>query len=421
MKRILMIAYHFPPLRGSSGIQRTLRFARYLPEFGWEPAVLAAAPRAYPETSDEALRDFPASVTVRRAFALDTARHLALRGRYPGFLARPDRWKAWWLGAVPAGLAMIRQLAPHALWSTYPIATAHAIGHTLHKLSGLPWIADFRDPMAQDDYPPDVRTRASLHALESRVARRAARLVVTTPGAQRVYRARYPELAADRVALIENGYDEEVFAGLGAGTRAPLNPGCITLLHSGIVYQEERDPSVLMAALRKLVDARNPHVQQLRLRFRAPVHDARLMALAAHEGVAHLVEVQPAVDYRSALEEMLRADGLLVLQAASCNEQIPAKLYEYLRARRPIVALTDPAGDTARTLGRAGIGSVAPLDDPAAIANLLAAFLAAPHAFALPADAVIARHSRRARTAELAALLDGLLLEAASPARFRAE
>ena len=76
MKRILMIAYHFPPLAGSSGIQRTLRFVQHLPSLGWQPLVLSADPRAYEKTSDDLMADVPPSTVVRRAFALDTARHL---------------------------------------------------------------------------------------------------------------------------------------------------------------------------------------------------------------------------------------------------------------------------------------------------------------------------------------------------------
>lgn len=421
MKRILLIAYHFPPLVGSSGIQRTLRFARYLPEFGWEPAVLTATANAYPASDDASCAEIPRGVVVRRAWALDTARHLALAGRYPGWLARPDRWRSWWLAAVPAGLALVKRFAPDALWSTYPIATAHAIGHTLHRLTGLPWIADFRDPMAQDDYPPDPRMRADYHALERRVARRAARMVFTTPGAARIARARHPALADSRVAVIENGYDEEAFAAVESPAPAPLDPGVLTLLHSGIVYQEERDPTALMQAL-ALLRARNPAAAaRLRLRFRAPVHDARLLALARAAGVETAIEVLPAVGYRAALDEMLRADGLLVLQAANCNEQIPAKVYEYLRARRPIVALTDPAGDTARTLARAGQSAVAALDDATAIAALLERFVADPAALGVPTQEAVARHSRRSRTAEFAALLDGALADDATLARCRTE
>lgn len=78
MKRVLMIAYHFPPLAGSSGIQRTLRFVQHLPDFGWEPLVLTADPRAYESTSDDLLAEIPQGTLVRRSLALDTARHLSI-------------------------------------------------------------------------------------------------------------------------------------------------------------------------------------------------------------------------------------------------------------------------------------------------------------------------------------------------------
>src|SRR5258706_289224 len=150
-----MVAYHFPPMNASSGIQRTLRFAQYLPEFHWEPAVLTAHPRVYPSVSNASLAEVPPQLLVRRAFALDTVKHLSLKGLYPRWLALPDRWATWWLGAIGAGLSLIRNFKPDVIWSTYPIATAHLIGYTLRKLTGVPWVADFRDPMAQSDYPSD--------------------------------------------------------------------------------------------------------------------------------------------------------------------------------------------------------------------------------------------------------------------------
>jgi hypothetical protein len=410
MKRVLMVAYHFPPLHGSSGIQRTLKFAKFLPEFGWEPIVLSAHPRAYEQTSDDQLADIPPAVRVYRAFALDTARHLALAGRYPHSLARPDRWRSWWLGAVPAGLWITRRFAPDILWSTYPVATAHTIGGTLQRLTGLPWVADFRDPMAQDGYPRDPKTWAQFKAVEQRAVTRAARLVFATPGAQAMYRTRYPGTNPARFELIENGYDEESFVPLNGADRGPLNPGALTLLHSGIVYPKERDPSQLFVALRRMLDRGTIRADRLRVRFRASVHDDMLRRLAARSGVEALVELEPPLGYRAALEEMLRADALLVLQAANCNEQIPAKLYEYFRSRRPLLALTDAAGDTARTLRNAGCTSIAPLDDAERIAALLEAFVSDPdRATARIADeASVVRHSRRNRTAELAALLDTL-------------
>ena len=404
-KRLLMVAYHFPPLVGSSGIQRTLRFARYLPEFGWNPIVLTAHPRAYQARSDDQLADVDDGVEVIRAQAWDASRHFAIAGHYPRFLARPDRWSSWWLGALPAGLKAIRRLKPKAIWSTYPIATAHLIGRTLASRAGLPWVADFRDPMAQDGYPADPATWRSFARIERETITHARVSTFTTPGAAATYRDRYPE-HANRLRVVENGYDEETFSGSDV-EQTPLNAGCATLVHSGVVYPKSRDPSQLMKALAYLKASSPELFEQLRIRFRAPVHQSLLRDLACTHGVEGVVEILPPIGYRDALEEMLRADGLLVLQASNCNQQVPAKLYEYFRARRPLLALTDPAGDTAQVTRSAGIDAIAPLNDPDAIAELLRRFMCDPNQRALPTEEAIAAASRRRRAEQLAQILDG--------------
>ena len=408
-RRVLLVAFHFPPLAGSSGIQRTLRFVQHLPALGWQPLVLSADPRAYERTGDDLLSDIPAGTIVRRAFALDTARHLAFRGRYIGALARPDRWMSWRFDAVRQGMALIRQYQPEAIWSTYPIATAHLIGAELQRRSGLPWIADFRDPMAQHGYPADPLTWQHYDRIERHALLNATLSTFTTPGAAAEYRQRYPQ-AAERVRLLENGYDEATFASTDARALAaagPLTPGAITLLHSGIIYPSERDPTQLMVALRRLNDARVIAPGQLKVRFRAAVADKLLQRLAAEHGVQAYVETCPALPYRQALEEMLRADGLLVMQADNCNAQIPAKVYEYLRARRPTLGLTDPTSDTAGVLRQAGLTHVAALESADAIAATLAAFLddLRHHRAPLADRQAVLRASRTSRSEELARLL----------------
>lgn len=400
-----MVAFHFPPLAGSSGIQRTLRFVQQLPEQGWSPLVLTAAPRAYERVSDDLAKEVPPEVPVERAFALDTARHLALGGRYLGALARPDRWMTWQWDAVRRGMALIRRWQPQAIWSTYPIATAHLIGAELHRRTGLPWIADFRDPMAQEGYPADPITWQRFSAIEQRAAEAASLCTFTTPSACRTYQQRYP-LAASRMRLLENGYDEGSFvhAEAAAAREGPLNPGCITLLHSGIVYPSERDPTQLFEALARL--KQGGHEGRLRVRFRAAVHDELLSQLTQRLGVQEMVEILPPVPYVQALVEMLRADGLMLMQASNCNEQVPAKLYEYLRAARPVVCLTDPAGDTWAVLKATGVSRVAALDDAAQIEALLAHLLTHGPEGLRPTAEAARSASRRERTKQLAAWLD---------------
>lgn len=399
-----MIAYHFPPQRGSSGIQRTLRFARYLPEFGWEPRVLTVHPRAYDAIDDT--NDTPPGLVVHRAPAFDAARHFAIRNRYPSFIARPDRWASWWWGCVPVGLNIVRQFRPDVLWSTYPIATAHAIGHTLARVTRLPWIADFRDPMAQDGYPADPATWRDFQRIESNTVRRACRSVFATPGAARQYRMRYPE-QTQRISVIENGYDEDMFTGLEPPS-AIRPQGRLVLLHSGIVYPSERDPTALFAALRDLRERGRLRTGEVLFRFRAPVHDALLHELATRFDVADLVEIVPSVPYSEALAEMIGVDALVVLQGANCNEQIPAKLYEYMRAGRPILGLADPSGDTGQAMRQAGIAHIAALEDAEAIATELGQFIQDVRAglARVPDAATVRRASRRERTAELARVLN---------------
>lgn len=378
MKSVLLIAYHYPPVLMSSGLQRTLANSVYLPDFGWKPLVLSVDARAYPATDSGQLKDVPEGLTIRRALALDSSRHLAIRGRYLKWLALPDPWISWLPGGILAGLRLIRKARPSVIWSTYPIPTAHLIGLALHSITRLPWIADFRDPMIDGDHPHGAWKRALYKWIEKKTVSNCTYAVFTTPGTADLYRQRFPGEPAGKWQVIPNGYDENTFReveGSVGSVAENCRQGPVTLLHSGIIYPMERNPAALFHAVAALKSSGELNNKRLRIVLRAPGHEERYRKLIATCNIADIVEIQPALSYREALAETFLADGLLVLQGRTCNRQIPAKLYECIRAGRPVLVLADSEGDTAQTARDAGLDAIAPLENSEAIARTLKVFV----------------------------------------------
>jgi glycosyltransferase involved in cell wall biosynthesis len=368
-------------------------------------------PRSYHRTGADQVCEIPPEVKVKRAFALDAARHLSIKGRYPLAIALPDRWSTWFLGGVWSGLRLIRQQRPDVIWSTYPIATASLIAWALHRITGLPWIADFRDPMTEGDYPRNPTIHRSYRWIEKQVVARASKLIFTTPGAMQLYAERYPEIPAAKWAVIPNGYDEDNFQNAARRPTKARVGGPIELVHSGILYPVERDPTQFFQALAELKTSGSISADTLQIKLRATAHDDLFAPILAEKGLSDIVTLEPTVPYEDALREMLQADGLLLLQGAICNHQIPAKLYEYMRARQPLLALADPLGNTGQVMLRAGITTVVPLDQKDAIKAALIDFIELIRAGTAPLadDETIKQYSRRGNTRKLAEILNNVL------------
>ena len=144
--------------------------------------------------------------------------------------------------------------------------------------------------------------------------------------------------------------------------------------------------------------------------LRASGHEDRYRQYARDAGVEQIARFEPPIGHYDALAEMLTADGLLIFQGSNCNHLVPAKLYEYFRAGRPIVALTDAAGESAQLMREHGMPYVFDMTDPVRIAAGLEVFLAdlAAGRAVRPDEASRLRYSRRQQTAELGALFDSL-------------
>jgi hypothetical protein len=320
------------------------------------------------------------------------------------------------LGAVPAALQLIRHYQPRVLWSTYPIATAHVIGALLHRLTDLPWIADFRDPMVgydpekREPWPQEPRVRKVREWVERLVMKYSTRAVFVTAGALRMYAERFPQNAKNHLLVIPNGYDEESFVAAEKQVVPRKTPQeHVVLLHSGGLYPGSgRDTAPLFAAVVALRQTGQVTAKNLSIVLRASADEENQRRLIARYGVEEHVFLEPAIPYLEALTEMLQADGLLLFQGALSQTQIPAKVYEYLRARRPIFALVDTTGDAAALLREIGVGAIHPFHDPERIAVGLAQFLTQVRS--QPAQVAdlseVAQFSRQSRARDLARVLD---------------
>src|SRR5689334_10813428 len=342
MKPILMIAYHYPPEGSSSGVLRTLKFSKHLPKHGWQPHVLTLRESLYGERDEGLLRDVPAEARIHRTHAFDATRHLAIRSRHLSAFAVPDRFATWLLFGITRGIHVIRTHRIQALYSTSPLPTAHLIAMALQSLTHVPWIADFRDPWIEPGaYPPPGTLRCRLEsALEALVIRRASRITVTTDRFRDEVIARYPGLEAERVVTIFNGYDEDDFRGLEGGERSDT----FELLHTGMVTPEYRDPLPLLRAVRTCIDRGDVASNRVRVAFLGGgpyLNGPDFKAAVAQLRLESIVSVEARIPHRAVLRRMAGAAALLLLQASDDTRiLIPAKAFEYLRAGKPILALT---------------------------------------------------------------------------------
>jgi glycosyltransferase involved in cell wall biosynthesis len=405
VKKVLIIAFHFPPQAESSGYLRTLKFCRYLLEQGWQPHVLSVHPRAYGRTNPSQLSEIPTCVQIDRVFALDTRRHLSVAGHYLRMMALPDRWVTWCLGAIPAGYRALRGGRCEAIFTTFPIASAVLIGWILHRLTGKPWVADFRDSMTEPDYPRDPLTWKCYRWLEKKAIRHASRLIFTAQSAVRMYLERYPKLSPERCSLILNGFDEEDFKTL-VPKPTPSLP--VRLIHMGLLYPIERNPLPFFKAVSQLKKDGKVNPSRVRIELRASGYESHYEPILRGEGIEDLVQLLPPLPYHDALQECLDGDGLLLFQAACCNHQIPAKVFEYIRLAKPILALTSPAGDTASLLKQIGGATLVDLADWQAIYRILPDFLHAieTRSHPQPIAELVRCYSRKKQAEKLARLLD---------------
>lgn len=410
MKRILLIAFYFPPFHRSSGSLRVLKFIKYLPEFGFEPVVLTANPRAYDKTDDNLYSQLPETLTVHRAFALDAKQHLSFRGSYLDVTALPDRYSSWIPAAIAKGQQVIRKEKIDAVFSTSPIPSAHIIAYALNRLTGKSWIADFRDPVWDQHYQGSETRLRAWQKIEAMSVKNAQAVTVTTHGIRQLFLERYARIESHKINVIDNGYDESDFAGIS--TEQHSKSKSIRLVHAGLLDPVDRDPVPFFRAIGLLLERKPELINKLNIDLFAPGDESGTYARQIENlSLSEVIQIRPALPYHLILQEMIESDLLLLFQGKSCDTQIPAKLYEYLRIGRPILALTTEGGETGRLLRSLRAGEVVPLDKCEPICFALEKLISQIEQGAeIPAakPEIAAQFSRRSQTKNFADLLHSI-------------
>jgi glycosyltransferase involved in cell wall biosynthesis len=403
-RRVLVLAYFFPPIAGA-GAQRTLKFVRYLEPLGWHATVVSTRSRVYGARDPSLLADVPASTRVIRTPALPLARYLAVvlyklrLRRLRAWLLWPDNGLGWAPFAFVAALRAARRDRPDVLFSSSAPYGGHLVALLVARLTGVSWVADFRDEWTTNPHLVDQpRPLAALAArAEGAITARAQRVVVAADYFELLGLARDDP----RRVTIFNGVDE---ADLPRATTPEPPSDRFVLSHVGTLY-DIRDPSLVLRALAAL--AARGEIDRDRI-------EVRLVGSVWLPGFAPPPEIKLVrtgyVSHADAVAEMHKATALLFYVPGSSLAP-SGKLFEYLASGRPLLCLARLDNLGSRLVREWDAGVVADPHDERDIERAILALWRRWREEGLPGredvrERTLERFSRRAAAAQLARVLE---------------
>jgi glycosyltransferase involved in cell wall biosynthesis len=357
----LLISYYFPPV-GGGGVQRTAKFVKYLHCFGWNPVVLTVQRNVYEKTGrviDETLLvDIPEEVRIIRTKSLDLLRvsksvkrvgrrdwksvAKMLINRIGGIFVNPDAQMLWIPIAVLAGLRAIREYGVRIIYSTANPWSSHIVGLILKRITGLPWIADYRDAWNLNPYTKLASSfRRSLQLLMERmVVAGADRIIFTAKGTQSDYEKFF---GSGKMATIRNGFDPEDF------TRVkPQSIEKFSILYSGSVWSY-RKLDYFVHALSQWLKS-NPQARSDTVVNFMGIIDEDTISLIERVGLGSVCNTLGYLPHRKSISYLLGSDVLFITLDEGGESVIPGKLYEYMASGSAILALLPLNGIAAKIL-----------------------------------------------------------------------
>lgn len=396
MKRVLLVAYHFPP-SGSVAAHRPHKFARHLPEFGWRPSVLCREPDPMHPRDESFLGEIDPSCDVTR---LDPSEPLRLLGALGGFGRRlrdlctfPDEHAGWRRALRRALPQAIREVRPEAMVvSSVPLGSL-IVATEVGNVEGVPVVVDFHNEWTGNlYYRPATRRQDRRHREAERCVIEAARAVVTlNPLHTQDLRRRFP---GKIVETVENGFESSDYEIVSPPPRGER----LVLAYAGAAYGYQ-NPDPFLRAL-------EPFSNQVDVRiFGDPFRDV------PESGRPFPFRVERDVPHRDLPARLTASDGCFLFLGPEAARQLPAKIYEYMAARRPVLAMVPSDGAAAGLVRRTGCGVVVPSERPELWNESLAAFLRDLRSGSLEGrfvDREIRGYQRRELARKLAGLLDSV-------------
>lgn len=425
-RRVLVIAYYFPPM-GLSGVQRTAKFVKFLPKFGWQPTVITSEPRGYFAFDDSLWSEIQdAGIEVIRAGGWDPTRLFRKRrvvalpnecrrrwfSAVSQLLFIPDNKIGWYPAAVNAGRVALRKKPHDVIFSTAPPYTAHLVGRTLSRRTGVPLVLDFRDDWVGN--PRHVYATTLHRSLSARLERKALRtargIVVINDQIRRNLVARNADVVpSSSVHVISQGFDPEDFDGPAAKNSRPER---FTLLYSGVFY-DAQTPVFFLQALADLFTRRADLRERIDAVFAGLLPESALES-ARELGVDANVRHVGYLPHDELLQHLVSADVLwmTVGRQEGAETISTGKLFEYFGSRKPVLGLV-PRGAAREALVHYGAAAIVEPDSVAEISAAIERLYDAWERGDLPdpSDAAVEQYDRIALTERLHRLFENVIQE----------
>lgn len=434
MKKVLMIAYSFPPA-GGPGVQRTTKFVKYLKNYGWEPVILTRESANIPLKDKSLIKDIPPGINIIRTRAWDLTCGEGIAGLMGKFIARklliPDSERLWEIFSRNVAEKAVENRNIQLIYTTSLPYSSHLMGiHLKKKYPRIAWVADFRDEWTNNPYILDnpynpIRMKLE-RKMERQVLKTADCLITNTPAMLKNFIEKNPGIKdlGKKFFVIPNGYDPDDFKHINirySSFEPNSEPKDIienpdfknkkfTITYTGSFYGR-RKPDAFFDALSRVIAKNRIDKDKIHIKLIGSFKLEYIKQLAEKFNLDGIVDILPYMDHDECIKNMARSDCLLLIEGAGPGAEVfyTGKVFEYMVAGKPILAIIPEKGEAARLIRETSTGLISDCSDPESagrnIEKLYIAWLKGINIYR-PNNEEIKKYERNTLTGELAKVFD---------------